>query len=191
MEENIFEHKTNVFFDNVTPRFKSFKNKIKKLAQENKISFDEDVFMDTIIKCSNSFSNQNTTNSDIDNYFWTAFKQNSFSNFSRNKFREMMDIEDIGDDVENNIFTDEYNTDIDEITDLIRNEVKIKFGKDIYDAWMLHICNGCTYAELEKCGYKGLNLHNEFKQIKRYICQKFIIKNHKLNKLLKENNFIK
>ena len=76
----------NIFFHNVEPRFKNFKNKMKILSKKNNIIFNEDVFMDTLIKCSNTFSNKNATNEEIDNYFWVAFKQNNFSNFSRNKF---------------------------------------------------------------------------------------------------------
>jgi hypothetical protein len=176
----------NAFFRNLEPRFKSFKANIKKLAHKNKINFNEDVFMDTLIKCSNTFPNESATNKDVDNYFWIAFKQNSFSNFSRNKFSNTIKFDDFGD----NILNDEYNFDIDEIVDLIKNEVKDKFGDEIYNSWILHVCNGYTYSELEKYGYEGLNLHNEFRQIKRYICQKFVNKNKKLKMLLVDNNLL-
>ena len=68
-------------------------------------------------------------------------------------------------------------------------EVKENFGEKIFDAWLLHICNGLTYEELE-CEYAGLNLHNEFRQIKRHITQKYVNKNPKLKRLLSENNLI-
>jgi hypothetical protein len=133
-----------------------------------------------------TFSTENATDSDVDNYFWIAFKQNSFSNFSRNKFRNTVNFDEYGD----NIFDDEYNSDIDEIVDLIKNEVKDKFGEEIFQAWMLHVCDDYTYEELEQYGYKGLNLHNDFRQIKRYINQKFVNKNTNLKRLLRENNFL-
>ena len=180
------DNKVNAFFHNVEPRFESFKKTIKKIAKKNDIDFDEDVFMDTIIRCQETFTNENATNTDVDNYFWVAFKQNTFSKFSRNKFRDAVNF----DDHDADIFDDEYNSDIDEIVDLIKNEVKDKFGDIIYQAWMLHICNGYTYEELEDYGYKGLNLHNEFRQIKRYINQKFINKNVNLKRLLRENNVL-
>ena len=181
-----FNNKVNAFFHNVEPRFESFKKKIKKLSNKNDIIFDEDVFMDTIIRCMETFSTENASDSDVDNYFWIAFKQNSFSNFSRNKFRNTVNFDEYGD----NVFDDDYNSDIDEIVDLIKNEVNDKFGEEIYQAWMLHICDGYTYEELEQYGYKGLNLHNEFRQIKRYISQKFVNKNANLKRLLRENNFL-
>ena len=165
MENICLNDNVNIFFHNVEPRFESFKKSMKKMAMKNGISFDDDVFMDTLVSCSQTFSNQNATNSDIDNYFWIAFKQNSFSKISRNKFSDTVNFDDFGD----NLIDELYNADIDEIVDLIKNEVIHEFGNDIYNAWMLHMCEGYTYTELEKCGYKGLNLHNEFRQIKRHI----------------------
>ena len=186
MENVSINTNSNTFIRNLEPRFKSFKAKIKKLAHKNKIIFDEDVFMDTLIKCMDTFQNERASNDDIDNYFWASFKKNSFSNFSRDKFRNTINFDDFGD----NILNDEYNFEIDEIVVLIKSEVKSKFGDDIYNAWILHTCNDYTYSELEKNGYEGLNLHNEFRQIKRYICQKLINKNKQLKTLLIENNFL-
>lgn len=186
MENICLNSQVNLFFHLIEHRFKSFKNKIKKIAKKNNIIFDEDVFMDTLIKCNNTFNIENATEEDIDIYFWTSFKQNCFSKFSRNKFRDTINFDNFGDD----IIDDDYNIDIDEIVDLIKSEVKTKFGTQLYDAWILHVCEDYTYIELEEYGYKGLNLHNEFRQIKRYICNKFIKNNNKLKILLKENNFI-
>jgi hypothetical protein len=186
MENICLNNKVNAFFHNVEPRFESFKKKIKKLSTKSDIIFDEDVFMDTIIRCMETFSTENASDSDVDNYFWIAFKQNSFSNFSRNKFRNTVNFDDFGDVTIN----EEYNADIDEIVDLLRNEVEKEFGSQICDAWILHICYDYTYAELEKRGYEGLNLHNEFRQIKRYIHNKVLKENKKLKNLLKDNNII-
>lgn len=186
MEDICSETKVNVFIHNIEPRFKSFKKKIEKIAKKNNIIFDEDVFMDTIIHCSETFSTDNATDLDVDNYFWVAFKQNSFSNFSRNKFRDSINLDNFADD----IIDEEYNSDIDKIVDLIKTEIKAEFGEKIYEAWLLHICNDYSYNQLDLCGYEGLNLHNEFRQIKRHICNKIIKKNKKLRVLLEENNFI-
>lgn len=186
MENNCFNDETNIFFRNVEPRFEPFKKNIKKMATQNNIMFDEDVFMDTIIRCATTFSNKNATNKDIDMYFWMAFKQNSFSKFSRNKLRDTVSF----DNIDINIFNENYNSDIDNILDLIKDEVINKFGENIYNAWILHICNEYTYTQLEENGYKGLNLHNDFRQIKRFIKQKLIKNNKILKELLRENNFI-
>jgi hypothetical protein len=167
--------------------FNTFKKKIMKLAAKNDIKFDEDVFMDTIVKCLTTFSKDNASNKDVENYFWTAFKQNSYSYFSRDKFKDSLDFDIFGDGIYNDA---NYNADIDDIVDLLKNEVEKKFGKDICEAWFLHVGENYTYAELEKRGYEGLNLHNEFRQIKRHICKRFVKNNNKLKTLLKDNNFI-
>jgi hypothetical protein len=186
MENGNTNEQVNNVFHAVGPNFKIFKNKMECRAKKNKIPFDEDVFMDTVIKCIKTFSKENATNIDIDNYFWKAFRQNTFSHFSRNKFRNTINLDDFEDD----ILDEEYNSDIDEIVDLIKKEVENEFGSQIYDAWLLHVCNNYSYSELEKCGYEGLNLHNEFRQIKRHISSKYLKENKKLRTLLAENNFI-
>lgn len=187
MKSECLNTQMKTFFQSVDDDgFKNFKNKIMRLAAKNDINFDEDVFMDTIIRCLTTFSKENATNEDVEHYFWTAFKQNSYSNFSRDKFKDSVDFSIFGD----GIVCKEYNPDIDEIVDLVKSEVKKKFSKDIYEAWILHVCNDYTYSELEQHGYEGLNLHNEFRQIKRYILNKFVKNNKKINTLLKDNNLI-
>lgn len=176
----------NIFFANVEQRFNKFKRGIVNKTKQSKIPFDDDVFMDTLIKCSNTFNNIYATNSDIDNYFWIAYKQNIFSTFSRNKFKNRVNFDDITETVIN----EEYNADIDDVVDLIKNEVKKEFGDKIYNAWIEHICNDKSYAELDIDDYKGLNLHNEFRQIKRFIFNKLIKNNKKIKTLLIENDFL-
>ena len=187
MKNDCSNAQMNIFFHLVEPCFDILRDKIEKRAKKNKIFFNEDVFMDTILRCSSTFSNQNATITDVENYLWRAFKQNSFSYFSRNKFRDVINLDDFGDD----IIDEEYNPDIDEIIGLIKQEVKKEFGPQIYDAWLLHVCNNYTYDELKQCGYEGLNLHNEFRQIKRYICNKFINNSSSnIKRLLIENDFL-
>ena len=188
MEKKCSNIEVNTFIHNIESRFNSFKKKIEKLSKKNNITFDEDVFMDTVIHCSETFPSKNATNEDIDTYFWVAFKQNTFSTFTRNKFRNSVNLDNFADDID--IIDEEYNNDIDKIVDLIKNEVRNEFGDKIYEAWILHICRNYTYEELESNGYEGLNLHNEFRQIKRYITGKFIKKNKKIRVLLAENNII-
>lgn len=175
----------NIFFNKIENRFESFKNKIVKLSYKNNIGFDEDVFMDSILRCTETFKNENATEIDVDNYFWKAYKQNMISSCTRNKFKNFVPLDKIKDDNNDCVYSD----DIDEIVKIITTEVKENFGDKILDAWLLHICNGVTYEELE-CEYAGLNLHNEFRQIKRHITQKYVKNNPKLKRLLNENNLI-
>jgi hypothetical protein len=150
---------TSIFAQSVEPRFKSFKDKIKKIAKTHNVDFDEDVFMDTVIKCIDTFPTINATDNDVDNYFWVAFKRNSISSTTRNKFRNAIDINDADD-----IIDDQYNEDIDIISDTIKDAVKTEFGEELYNAWILHVCEDYTYTDLNDCGYGHLNLHNAFKK---------------------------
>lgn len=187
MKSDCLNTQMKKFFQSVDgSEFKSFKTKIMRLATKNDIEFDEDVFMDTIVKCLTTFSKDNATNEEIEKYFWTAFKQNSYSYFSRDKFKDSVDFESFKESIE----VAEYNADIDDIVNLLKNEVEKEFGRDICEAWLLHICEDYTYSELEKRGYEGLNLHNEFRQIKRYINNKIIKNNKQLKTLLKDSNLI-
>jgi hypothetical protein len=186
MEEKCVNCNVNFFFKNVESRFDSFKKKIEKLSQKQGIVFDEDIFMDTIVKCMTTFSNGNANDNDVDYYFWVAYKQNIISFHTRNKFKNTLNF----DDIEGDIVDTDYNSDIDEIVSLIKDEIKKDFGEKTLSAWILHVCSGYTYNELKECGYDDLNLHNEFRQIKRHILQKYITKNLKLKQLLIENNFI-
>lgn len=185
MNEDYGNPAGNVFFNKIEPRFKTFKNKIEKLSYKNNIGFDEDIFMDTILRCTEVFKNENATDNDIDNYFWKAYKQNMISNCTRDKFRNSVSLDKISSNNNDCVYSD----DIDEIVEIIKKEVKENFGYKIFDAWLLHICNGLTYGELE-CEYAGLNFHNEFRRIKRHIAQKYVNKNPKLKRLLIENNLI-
>lgn len=187
MNDNYYPAKSNVFLNNVAIRFKSFEKKIKSFAKKSNINFDEDIFMDTLLKCSETFSTENPTDNDIELYFWKAYKQNMFTDFNKNKFCEYIEIENI----EDNFIDDVYNTDLDEILIIIKKEVEKVFGEDVYRAWILHICGDYTYEELKEEGYNTTYLHNEFKRIKRYILDKYVNKNITLKNLLKENNLFK
>ena len=184
MKHRCLDAQTNIFARSVSVRFKSFEDKIKKMANANNIEFCEDVFMDTVVKCMDTFPTMEPKESDIDNYFWVAFKQNSISATTRNKFRNAIDIDD-ADDIEDV----QYNEDIDTIADVINDAIKSEFGEELYRAWNLHVCENYTYTDLNDCGYGHLNLHNAFKKIKRYVHNKVIAKNVDLKIMLEVNNF--
>lgn len=175
----------NPFFANIELRFDAFKEKMIKLARKNKLDFDEDVFMDTILKCMKTFENKVTDNNEVDKYFWTAFRQNMSSSKSRNKFKDNVQIETMV----NRLDEDGYNADIDELVAIIENEIRQEFSDDVYEAWYLHICENKTYKQLEALGY-GNGLHNDFKYIKIYITNKLIKKNINFKRLAQENHLI-
>ena len=174
----------NPFFTNVEPRFKTFKEKIQKMATKNKIVFNEDVFMDTLIKCMNTFINENPKDSDIDKYFWVAYRQNIINTISRDKFKNTTEVSALGDMLDD----DNYNEEIDILAEMTEKAIEERFGHRILQAWKLHVCEDLTYKEIAKLGYDDINLHNEFREIKRYMTGKYLKTNSTYAKLAKENN---
>lgn len=184
MTRKCIDVQATVFFRCIEPRFESFKEKIKKLSAKNNITFNEDVFMETLLRCAETFPTVDVSEIDVDSYFWVAYKQNSYNTLTRNKFRNTITVDEYGD----NIIDVEYNNDIDIIADMIKDEIEKEFGLSLCNAWMLHVCEGYTYSELDRAGYKDLNLHNSFKKIKRFVL-KLAKNNNMLKTILKENNF--
>lgn len=184
MPRKCIDAQSTVFFRCIEPRFNSFKEKIKKLSASNNIIFSEDVFMDTLVRCAETFPTVDASEIDVDSYFWIAYKQNSYNALTRNKFKNTITVDEYGD----NIIDVDYNNDIDIIADTIKEEIEKEFGLALCNAWMLHTCEGYTYSELERLGYKELNLHNSFKKIKRFVL-KIAKHNVMLRTLLTENNF--
>ena len=172
------------FFTNVEPRFNSFKEKIQKIASKNHIIFDEDIFMDTLIRCMSTFMNETPNNNDVDKYFWVAYRQNMANALTRDKFKNKTDISA----VTNTLIYEEYNENIDILADMCENAIREHFGDRVFEAWKLHVCDNLTYKEINKLGYEDLNLHNEFREIKRYMTGKFLKNNTQFTNLAKENN---
>jgi hypothetical protein len=73
-------------------------------------------------------------------------------------------------------------------TDMCENAIREHFGDRVFEAWKLHVCDNLTYKEINKLGYEDLNLHNEFREIKRYMTGKFLKNNMQFTNLAKENN---
>ena len=174
----------NPFFTNVEPRFNSFKEKMQKMASKNKIVFNDDVFMDTLIRCMNTFMNENPTNADVDKYFWVSYRQNLTNSIARDKFKNKTDVSALGDMLDD----DKYNEEIDTLAEMTENAIRERFGDRVYEAWKLHVCDDLTYKEITNLGYEDLNLHNEFREIKRYMTGKDLKLNPQYTKLAKENN---
>jgi hypothetical protein len=185
MKTNV-QSPSNPFFTNVEKRFDIFKTKICKMAQKAKIGFDEDIFMDTLVKCMHTFSNPNPTDDDVDRYFWSAYKRNSYNSITRDRIRNRVDIDTLPEAIDE----DGYNENIDNIVSIIEEEVRARFGDNAFEAWWAHTCENKTYKELDELGYGDVNYHNEFRQIKRYITGKFLKRNDAFRELVMNENLI-
>ena len=151
-----------VFLSQVSSQYneirKSFEINIKKLKME----FDEDIFQDTLIKCSETYKDDINDIKKIKAYFWMAFKTNTINRVQRRKHIEDIDATPV------DIIDEPYNPDIDEFVEIVKDELYGEFGKTIADLWLRHAAQGEEYVDLEK--ESGINnIHYQFKKIRRYI----------------------
>jgi len=154
---------------------KSFKLNIIKLKME----FDEDVFQDTLLQCANTYKDDVTDIKKIKAYFWVAFKQNTTNRLKRKK--QMEDIDSMkGFD----IIDDEYQPEIDEFVEIVRDELYEEFGEKISNLWLRHAAQREHYIELEE--ESGIdNIHYQFKKIRKYIREELPKKNPRFRELMK------
>ena len=172
------------FFDNVGPRFDSFKKIIMRCSNINKIPFNEDIFMDTILSCAEVCPEDCATNEDIDNYFWISYKQNVYN--SRRKSIGDTKV-DMG-TAEDELIWSTYNEDIDCLYEAIQDHLEDKFGYDIAAAWLLHMTEGYSVAELQAMGYNIPNPTGTFRKVWEYV-EKLAETDKDFRIMLKNNNY--
>lgn len=184
MRRNCINLSNTRFFDNVGPRFDSFKKNIIKCSVINKIPFDEDVFMDTILSCAEVCPEECNSNTDIDNYFWISYKQNIYN--SRRKINS--DTRVGMDTAEDELIWKTYNEDIDCLYEAIQDHLEDKFGYDIATAWLLHMCDDYSIGDLLSMGYNIPNPTNTFRKVTDYV-EKLSETDRDFRTMLKNNNY--
>lgn len=172
------------FFDNVGPRFDTFKKNMMKCSVANKIPFDEDVFMDTILSCAEVCPEDCTTSEDIDNYFWISYKQNVYNSKRRFTNDSKVDMNA----AEDELIWVSYNGDIDCLYEAIQDHLEDEFGYDIATAWMLHMCDGYSIGDLKAMGYNIPNPTGTFRKVKAYV-EKLSEIDNDFRVMLKNNNY--
>ena len=82
-------------------RFHEISFNFKKASKKHDIKFDEDIFIDTYIKCCDSLKDKEMNESQIIKYFWTAFVNNTKKSYRHKKtiidideYEEILDIID-------------------------------------------------------------------------------------------------
>lgn len=137
---------------------KSFQVNMSKL----KMKFDEDIFQDTLIKCSETYKDDVSDIKKIKAYFWTAFKTNTINCNQRRKRVEDIDATPV------DIIDEEYIEEIDEFVEITKNALYGEFGEEITNLWLRHIIKDEEYDDLEK--ESGINnIHYQFKKIRKFI----------------------
>lgn len=143
-----------------------------------KMNFDEDIFHNTLIKCSETYKDDVSDIKKIKAYFWTAFKQNTLNHVERTKHTE-----DIDSCKGLDIIDEEYMEEIDEFVEIAKDALYGEFGKEITDLWLRHVIQDEEYEILER--ESGINnIHYQFKKIRKYIREELPKKNQRFKEIM-------
>lgn len=147
------------FLTYVANNFKTIKNKFELQIKRVGLSFDEDIFSDTILKCNEKLKESNINDKEMLYYFWMAFKNNTLREigYIRNNTTDQIP-EDI---------IDEYDDEKIDLFDVVTKLIIEEFGEEIYQLFSLH-ANGMTYEELYKITKKE-NLKYIFRKVREYV----------------------
>lgn len=161
----------NLLREIMEKRFHEIKNNFKRASARHNLVFDDDIFIDTYIKCSEFLINKKMTEEQVIQYFWTAFVNNIKKTYRKSKYKLVkIELEENGNLIPeiNDIIDEPYDDRRYRIFDTIIENIKQKFSEDEYNAWYLHFVENKTYEELNKLNY-NMNFHNVFRNINNYI----------------------
>lgn len=161
------EKKKDRFLEYIGNNFDKVKNKFEEYITNMGHTFDEDVFSETLLKCDTKMKDKEITGSEMQSYFFMAFKNNTLreKKYARNNTTDKIP--------ENLLEEEPYDEEV--INDITRLIIE-NFGTELYGLFLLH-ANGKKYKELEEMTTLK-NLKYKFRKIRE-----FVRKNYKLERL--------
>ena len=166
------------FMEAISSQYDAIKKSFQMNMSKLKTEFSEDEFQDKLLKCCETYKDDNTDLKKMKAYFWTAFKTNTLNKKQRSKhFEDFDSLKDF------DIIDDEYIVEIDEFVDIVKEELYLEFGKEITDLWLEHVEKNMHYEEIEEHSHV-MNIHYQFKKIRKYIREELPKKNIRVRELL-------
>lgn len=163
----------------VADNYSEIKKSFTINTQALKMEFNEDIFHDTLLRCSVTYRDDVNDFKKIKAYLWVSYKINVLNKMQRTKRMENID------ELEGFDIIDEvYNPEIDELFEIVRTELYDKFGEFITDIWFEHVILEKEYEEIEE-EYDIKNVHYQFKKIRKYIRTEIPKKNKKFNEIVR------
>lgn len=166
------------FLRMVNEHYKEIKNMFILNVNKLKMSFDEDIFHDTIIKCGEVYKDDTNDYKKIKAYLWVSYKTNLINKLERTKrmesFEELTDFD---------IIDEDYIPEMDEMMDIVRYELYQEFNADIVNIWFKHIIENKEYDELEEES-EIHNIHYQFKKIRKFIRYELPKKNKRFKEIM-------
>lgn len=154
-------------------------------SRKHGIEFDSDIFSETYIRCNETIGNKCFDCSDsVIKYYWASFMNGIRRKFRKPKYKPtFIGINETTDAIDEETDTEARCC----ICDIILSSVLKKFGDRLYNAWYLHYAGNKSYNYISNLPYyKGLNLHDEFRKIMKYIRTSLIKNNVELQILLND-----
>ena len=157
------------FVDVVSNGFNKIRAEFERNSCNSFGEFDEDLLMDSYIKCCDALVDRDMQESEYIKYFWKTYS--NLYKTSRSNPLAMVRIDDPNNGRIINL-QDPYNISIDLTCEKILKMVYKKFSKDHVDAWVLHVYDNKSYDELEELGY-NFKFNDIFKRITKWVRKEF------------------
>lgn len=155
--------------------FYEIKSNFQSGLKKRGLKFDEDIFSESCLKCLETLKDKEITEQEALKYFWVAYV-NRLKTPDKILFESFDEID---------IMDEDYDSEIDELYDILIENLNKKFDNDLVEAWRLHFAKGVKYKELKEMGY-DYNFNPEFKKIIRYIKNKLLEENPRCKELSKK-----
>lgn len=168
-----------VFMERVAEHYYEIKKSFMINAQAMKMEFNEDIFHDTLLKCSVTYKDDVDDYKKIKAYLWVSYKINVLNKLQRTKH-----MEDIDSLVDFDIIDEEYIPEIDEMFEIVRTALTEEFGEYITNIWFEHIVMEKEYEDIEE-EYGIKNVHYQFKKIRKFIRTELPKRNRKFAEIVR------
>ena len=147
----------------ISNNFQEIKRTFKSGLRNSGYIWDEDIFMDTYIKCDNVLGDRIINKTEALKYFWAAYI-NKLKNYYKSKHSIKEVIRDNYDMID-----EEYNIFKDILCYEIYKKVEKEFGEEIANAWVDYKAYRKSANEImKKYGFKQ-DFHYILRKIKKYI----------------------
>lgn len=152
------EEQNKVLDNYLSKHFNSFKKKMIKMCEIKKLTYDEDVLQDTILKVLSKvreFGLKAKTPKEVENYLFRAFVLNTFQQYHQSKKSKEVGNVDVGWVIDDR---DNYKMSNDVLLDYLTALVEINFSPIEVTVWKTKYLNPeeITYQRIKKlCGVKS------------------------------------
>lgn len=162
--------KSGTFTDIVASNYNDIKSIFSSRSYNISIQFDEDLFNDAFIKCTNKFKDEIITYDTVIKYFWTVYVNTVKSDIIKSKKLETEPLDEEIHDCIDNTYNELYDSDYAiDVYNTIMNAITVKYGEDEMLIYSLYKYHDWTVDDIKRAGYDCQNLDKRIKAIHRFV----------------------